>query len=336
MWIVNSAGLGRLGLLDGSPPDGVEQVDRTPTGRLYGLDGWLADRVGRRRPDVAAAGRALLRHGVTGVTDATPFADLTGLDAIRDAVASGSMPHVVITGAPDLDVDGVGEEVGLSVGPAKLLVADHAPPQLDDVVAAIGAARRHRRPLAVHCVTRVDLVVTVAAFADAGSRPGDRIEHGAVIPIELRAELRRLGLTVVTQPNLVAERGDDYLVDVDPADLAELWPCASLLREGIPVGFGSDAPFGSFDPWRLIDAAVRRRTARGTVVGAGECIDPPRALERLLTPADEPGGPPRKVGVGAPADLCLLDRPLADALDRLPANPVRAVVRAGRLLERGA
>jgi hypothetical protein len=341
--MINTPGLAALGLLDRAPPghlevpDGVEVLDDgTPTGRLFGLDRWLAGRVGLTRPDVGRAGDHLVGMGITGVTDATPVADADGMAALAAAAAGaasrrasggGVMPTVTVTGAPTLSVDTIAAP--LRVGPAKLLYGDHRSPRLDEVVAAIRSARANGRAIAVHCVTRVGLVVTLAAFDEVGSIAGDRIEHGAVVPAELYDDIRRLGLTVVTQPNFVAERGDDYLRDVDPDDVTSLWPCASLIGAGIAVGFGSDAPFGSPNPWRLLHAATRRTTPSGQVVGAGERLPPDDALTRLLSHPDRPGGPRRRIEPGAPADLCLLHEPLAPALAALPDNPVRAVVVGG-------
>ncbi len=51
---------------------------------------------------------------------------------------------------------------------------------------------------------------------------------------------------MVTQPGFIAVRGDDYYRDVDPDDLAHLYPFASLVAAGIRVHASSDAPFG---PW---------------------------------------------------------------------------------------
>src|SRR5881628_2579258 len=81
------------------------------------------------------------------------------------------------------------------------------------LIHAINAARRIRGTIAIHCVTRVALALAIAALDTAGSRPGDRIEHGAVVPPDMAARLADLGLTVVTQPNFIRERGDDYLAD---------------------------------------------------------------------------------------------------------------------------
>jgi predicted amidohydrolase YtcJ len=195
------------------------------------------------------------------------------------------------------------------------------------------SARDHGLPVAVHCVTRVALALTIAALDEVGAAPGDRIEHGAVIAPDHHEALRRLGLTVVTQPNFIAERGDDYLADVDVEDRDHLWPAASLIEAGIPVAAGTDAPFGRPDPWALLHAAVRRRAPSGALVGAGERLDAARALDMLLGTARSPGGPSRRVAVGEPADLCLLALPLRDALDQLPANPVRATIIGGQLYE---
>jgi len=212
---------------------------------------------------------------------------------------------------------------GLAVGAAKILLSDHEAPSFDEVLEAVRQARAHGRSIGVHCVTREALALTIAALDTAGgSVPGDRIEHGAVISPDLRAEVARLDLTVVTQPNLVAERGDDYLELVDPVDLPHLWPCRSLLDAGIRVLAGTDAPFGRPDPWALIGAAAGRRTESGEVLGAEERIGAESALGLLLTRPT--------VRIGDPADLCLLDADLATTLATPRQASVVATVIAGQ------
>ena len=61
LWIVNSQALARLGLLDGSVPDGCElHPDGTPTGRLWRLDRWVGARLADGPVDFRAVGRSLL------------------------------------------------------------------------------------------------------------------------------------------------------------------------------------------------------------------------------------------------------------------------------------
>jgi predicted amidohydrolase YtcJ len=261
-------------------------------GRLYGCDELLQERLGGSAPDLAGVGGALAAVGVTAVTDATP-----GLRSV------GPVPQRVNF-----------------LGDGKIVVSDHAPPDIDELVDRIRAARP--LPVGFHCASRLALVLTIAALEMASAHDGDRIEHGAVIPDDALPALRRLGVTVVTQPAFVHERGDRYLADVDEDDRPYLWRCGSLRRAGIAVAGSSDAPYGPADPWQAMRAAVARRTAGGRVLGEGERIAPWEALNLFLTPVEDPGGAPRRVRPGV-SDLCLLHVPLAVALADLDAANVR-------------
>lgn len=302
-------------------------------------DGWLnrADHRLRARwpddppPDLAAVGRRLAARGVTGVTDATPFTDGGGPALLAAARAGGDLPQrVVVTGGPELAEAPVPD--GLGRGPVKVVVADHDPPSPDAVAAAFRRARAAGRPVAVHCVSRVGLVLALAAWEQVGTAPGDRIEHGSVIPVELIGRVAELGLRVVTQPAFCWDRGDRYLDEVEPDDVPHLYRCASLLAAGIPVAGSTDAPFGPEDPWRAIDAAAERRTRSGLPIGLEEAVAPGRALDAFLAPLDDPGGPPRRIAPGARADLCLLGGPLGVALGDPSSTVVRATWTGGELV----
>ena len=143
---------------------------------------------------------------------------------------------------------------------------------------------------------------------------------------------RNLGLTVVTQPAFVAERGDRYLAEVDPPEQADLYRCASLKAAGVSVAGSSDAPYASPDPWAGMAAAMARQTTGGATLGGAERIGAAEALAMYLGAADAAGGPPRLIEVGAPADLCLLKTPLADALATPAPELVRATLIAGRVV----
>jgi predicted amidohydrolase YtcJ len=327
LWVLNSAALRRTGIED-RDEDGVERdASGRATGRLFRRDDLVASLVDDPVPDVAAAAAELAAYGVTGVTDLTPTSDAGHLRALAEAAARpGFALHVAVTGHATLaDLD-----VGLPRGPVKIVLDDARLPSLDELVHAVGRARGAGRAVAVHCVTRAELVLAIAAWEVAGTREGDRVEHGAVVPLELVDRLRELRLVVVTQPALVAARGDQYLADVDADDLAHLWRCGSLLAAGVGVAAGSDAPYGDPDPWRAVAAARDRTTPSGAVLGAEERITAQRALELHLGPLHDPAGPARSVEVGAPADLCVLAEPLEVALAEPADVTVRATIRAGR------
>ena len=67
-------------------------------------------------------------------------------------------------------------------GPIKLVVADHALPDLDTLAPGDRARHAQGRTVACHCASDTALVLAVAAWQHAGAGPGDRVEHGSVAP----------------------------------------------------------------------------------------------------------------------------------------------------------
>jgi predicted amidohydrolase YtcJ len=325
----------------GVEPGGVEQgADGRPTGRLWRADAWLRSRLpGSGPPVLAPVGAALLRHGITAITDATPDLDAAAIAAISDAMGRGDLPQRVhLLGAPLSVPFGAtlpgpvlaGSAQSPAAGPYKIVLADSGLPRYDELTDRIRAAHAAGRPVAVHCVTREALVLLLAALGDAGPRRGDRIEHAALIPAELVPELVRLGVRVVTQPGFLPHRGDDFLRELPPDDHPDLYRCATLRQAGIPVALSSDAPYGPLDPWAVIAAAVDRRTASGQVAGPAERITFGQALGAYLAPPGDPGGPPRRVRPGMPADLVVLHTPLADVPGQ--PEPVQSVLVGGTII----
>ena len=219
LWIVNSAAVGLLGL-DGCELAGVERdAGGQPTGRLWRMDDWLASRLPTRAPGLGLVSAAAAELGVTGFTDATPDASRRAIETLTGAVADGTLAQRLYCMAPAGTPPPLGQPK-VTLGPVKVMLDDTALPPLDDFTRHVQAAHAAGRPVAVHCVTRVQFALTLAALDAAGRLAGDRIEHGAVLPA---GSLRDLdGLTVVTQPLFVTERGAQYATDVPAEDLPDL------------------------------------------------------------------------------------------------------------------
>lgn len=332
LWMLNSRVIEQLGLDRGVDAPGVER-DATgrATGRLFRLDPWLRTKLGPASPpDLAPVGRLLAGAGVTGVTDATADTDDRALALLEAAVASGALPHgLAVMGGPGLPAP---TQPGVARAQVKLVLDDGALPSFEALCAAITEAHARERGVAIHCVGRAELVLAARALAEAGPRLDDRLEHAAVAPPALVELVAKAGATVVTQPHFLEERGDDYLREVEPGDLPWLYRGRAWLEAGVRLAGGTDAPFGAPDPWRAIQAAVSRRTRAGATLDEGERLKPERALALFLGPLDDPGGAPRRVTLGAPADLCLLDRPWRSAREEPSCAHVRATWRAGHLV----
>jgi predicted amidohydrolase YtcJ len=329
LWVLSTAALIQAGAFEATEVDLERDDQGVPTGRLFRLDGWLRDRLPRDAPaDLAPIGRRLASLGVTGVTDCTPAATGDYFDTLVRAVQTKVLPlTVTTTGGPELAA--ACPPPPLRRGPVKIVIPDHELPSLDDLRAWFEAARRAGRPVAVHCVTRAALLLALAVWREVGSMPGDRVEHAAVTPAEVIVDLVELSLTVVTQPAFLAARGDVYLREVEPSDRADLYRCASLLEGGVAVGGSTDAPFGPDDPWAAMRSAMERRGVSGLSVGADHGLASAAALALFLGPLDDPGGPTRRVTVGASADLCLLEKPLRPALRTPSSRHVVATIAAG-------
>ena len=306
LWTLNSAGLAKVGLAD------------HPDGRLRSADRDWSDTLQRNESGLAEISRRLSRFGVTGVTDATPDFEVSDIVKLMEAHRHGELRQRVYC-----------------LAPGKRILHD-ADLDLAELTAWIVERHAADAPVAVHCVTAAQLVVTLAALRDAGTHPLDRIEHAAVVSDDNVADLRNLGVTVVTQPNFVTERGDQYLTDVPAVEHHELWRVASLLKAGVKVALSTDMPFGEGDPWATMRAAVHRTTAGGAVLGPDECVSAREALTMFFGTSGQPTDP-RAIQPGQPGDLCVLAAPPAEVLDELDSHMVTATVVAGRtVFERGS
>lgn len=329
MWFLNSAALDLL-LADRQPPPGLERVGGRCTGRLFEEDSWLKGALAGRPPGFAEAGAMLARVGVTGVTEISPVNDAVIARHFAAEHASGRLPQkVLLAGRPELSEADMGD--GMRLGPVKLHLHEEALPALDDAVTFMRDAHDRGRAVAIHCATEVELVFALAALDEAGVTKGDRIEHASVAPDSAVAEIARLGLAVVSQPHFIAERGDAYRADIAAADLPLLYRLRAFLNAGVTLAGGSDAPFGRTDPWTSMAAAVSRRTRSGASIGPDEALTPEQALDLYLR-VPEALDQRRRVEVGAPADLCLLDRSWDRARTDLASVAVRATWIDGRLI----
>lgn len=299
LWILNSAALHLLGMAG------------HPDGRLRASDRW-SEALQRHHTDLPELSRRLTALGVSGVTDATPDLDADDMVSLLVAHRHGEF-------RPRLSF----------LAPGKMILHDDRL-DLDALTGWIADHHADGQPVAVHCVTAAQLVVAIAALRAAGGHPQDRIEHAAVVGDDDLADLAELGLTVVTQPNFVAERGDQYLSDIPAAEHAALWRVASLRKAKVRVALSTDMPFGRGDPWAAMRAAVHRTTPSGVVLGADECVAATEALTMFLGYADQPGRP-RTVDVGQPGDLCMLAAPPATVLAELDAGLVAATIINGQL-----
>jgi predicted amidohydrolase YtcJ len=322
LWIVNSAALHAM------TEAGATDLSRSD-GRLYDQDQRLRTLIGASLPPVHVASRQLASYGVTGITDMTPHNGTQAFATLARLRADGTLrQRLRLAGTPSLTS---ASHQLVTVGECKVHLHETSLPPFDELRDIIRHSHGDGRCVAIHCVTETELVFALAALREATSRAGDRIEHASVTPPALLPQIAELGLTVVTQPNFVAERGDAYLRDVPEPEHGWLYRCRSFLEAGIPLAGGTDTPFGHSDPWRAMRAAVTRRTAQGQTLGDAERLSPEQALALFLGPPEAPARP-RAITPGRAADLCLLTLPWSRARQALSSEHLRATIIQGEVV----
>lgn len=303
MWIMNSLAMEVFGL--SKPQDG----------RLVDRDSHV--RTQSSFPDLKPLISKLQSYGITGVTEVTPS---NGLTEFRHYTNTVQGLRLTVMGGAEL-----GRVNDLRVGPLKLHYHDYNLPSLEALTMEVAKAHAEDRPIAAHCVTRAEVMLVLAAIGQAGAHNGDRIEHGAIADDAAIEWMEKLGVTIVTQPSFLTERQDAYRKDVPTDDHANLWRLAGFKRAGLAMAAGSDAPFGDANPWKAMAGAVDRPVG----FGESEALSPEDALQLYLKPADAAYQTPRKIEIGADADLCLLTTPWKQARQNLAQVTIRATWFAG-------
>ncbi|WKD49030.1 amidohydrolase family protein [Microbulbifer spongiae] len=338
LWILNSLALRQLGLIEQTKaalpptiPKGAEIIQGRYTGRLYEEDAWLSTQLGQKMPGLRRASDTLASFGVTGITDCSPRNSTKEFDYFQHAQDTGMLRQSVrMMGCSNLNQ--AVDNPRLQTAELKIHLLESRLPDFDDICQQVRICRQQNRRVAIHCVSRTELVFALAILGECGVLTGDRLEHAGVAPPELMHRITALNLAVVTQPHFLWEQGDRYLAEVEREDRPWLYLGQSFLRAGVPLAAGSDAPFGSADPWVSMNSAVRRQSRSGLVMGSQDRLTPEQALDLFISCAQFPGRRYRQIEIGEQADLCLLDAPWQIVRNDLNSRHCRLTVSNGQII----
>lgn len=270
--VLSSAALAEVGEPD--HPDGLV-IDRHD----------LLDRVPRLRPDrMSAAAEQLSREweaaGIGRFVDATHTNGPAEMEQLAHWCATGVIRQDVtaMVGIRHLaSAPGYLERVGaLTIGAVKVMPVAGGP---DLIAPQVAEAHGAGFPAAVHVVEIDALEATLDAFerspAPSGTR--DRIEHNALSLPEQLTRIAKTAAVVVVNPSFLEFRRGKYEMELTPLERTWLIRMASLLRAGIEMRAGSDAPVTPPVP------DVIQRVAQAHPFSADESLGAAEA-ELLLSP----------------------------------------------------
>lgn len=320
--------LAGIGIKTAEPPGGHMERDLTtgePTGLLVGMDALFDGAVppiddAELAQAVRRVNENLLAEGITAVQDATATNGPGEWQTLRRLIATGRLqvPTTLFEGYPSfgkLPKQALGGQ--LRRGPVKIALSelgDEVTPGEDELTAMVWEAHRRGRQVAIHAVGQRAVEMAVNAIETSSRRRPrtdhrHRIEHCSVCPPALAERIAGLGIAVVSQPAFLYHSGDRYLSHVPREELPHLYPFGELLRAGVRLAAGSDAPVVPPRPLLSIQSAVTRASRLGVALSPEQSLTVEQALRMHTIDAAWSafqGGERGSIEIGKSADFALL------------------------------
>ncbi|MEV7420404.1 amidohydrolase [Streptomyces sp. NPDC089919] len=205
---------------------------------------------------LAAAEAGPRVHGYWAERDVEAARELGAVGAAGDLFVDGALgSHTACLHAPYAD--------GAHTGTAYLTAAD--------VAEHVAACTEAGLQAGFHAIGDAAVASVVDGIRAAAEKVGieriraarHRVEHAEMMTPATIAAFAELGLTASVQPAFDAYWGGEegmYAERLGAERARTLNPYAAMLRAGVPLAFGSDAPVTPLDPWGTVRAAAFHRT----------------------------------------------------------------------------
>jgi predicted amidohydrolase YtcJ len=150
---------------------------------------------------------------------------------------------------------------------------------------------------------------------------------------------KRLGILPIANPSFLYFLGAEIETCLGQQRTEGAFPFRTLLDQGFPLAWGSDAPgYWPIDPLRDLGAAVSRTTFRGLAVAPEQAITMTEALCAQTVNAAFAGFQEAKLGTLEPGKLAdvavLAEDPFTFPPDRFAELPVDLTITGGRVVFR--
>lgn len=198
----------------------------------------------------------------------------------------------------------------------------------------------------VHAIGDVALDMILDAFEKALTRlprtdHRHRVEHlgNWMMTPERIARTKRLGILPIANPSFLHFLGSEVVDCLGPVRTEGAFPFRTLLDEGFPLSWGSDAPgYWPIDPLRDLGAAVARTTFRGFPLAPEQAITMTEAVRAQTVNAAFTGFQESKLGTleaGKLADVVVLaEDPFTFPPGQFTDLPVDLTITGGRIVFR--
>ena len=176
--------------------------------------------------------------------------------------------------------------------------------------------------LDIHAIgdAAIEQVLAGMEACDTAERPvlgrRHRIEHCGFLNADQRRRMKARGIIPVPQPVFLYEFGDVYLKVLGRARSEACYPMRTWIDEGHNPSASSDAPVSTVNPFVNLYTMITRKTVRGTVIGADQCLSVTEAVHCYTAAGAYTQFAEARRGtleVGQFADLAILSRDIFGA-----------------------
>lgn len=360
--VLNTAGLRMAGItIESEEPDGGlidrEPYSGEPSGLLFGMSRYLSNQI----PDIsdieltaaiAHASHKLLGLGITSVQDASPSNNYERWQQFLKWKREGILQQRIFMMFDYNDLAQIKRatplEGEITCNAVKVIldeVRGYLNPPLEKLMNILQDIHDSGYQAAIHVVEESTVNAAVDSLAYILSRNENRyhrhrLEHCSICTPRTARRIAGLGILVVTNPSFIYNSGERYLSDVPTEQQKHLYAIKTMLKAGIKVAAGSDAPISTPNPFSGIYAAVTRRARTGPVVQAGEAISLVDALNLYTTAAAYSCFQENRLGTiskGKYADILILNTNLSDVKpENIAEIKVETTLMNGRIAYRSA
>ena len=342
------------------PPGGLMERDLEtgePTGVFYGQGDFLSSLIppldkGQLDQGVKLANQELVKAGITSFQDASSRNDLERWLSFEGWKANGFLDCRVVMmlgwkGFEEYQSDQfpvLKDKNQLKPGGVKIVLDETTGklfPTQNDLKEIVLSVHKAGQQAAIHALeeTAIEAACSAIELAQRIYPRKDlrhRIEHCSVCPPALSERIASLGAMVVSNPAFIYFSGERYLKTVDPSQLKYLYPFGSLIKTGVSLAAGSDAPIAPVNPLAGIYGAVTRKAKNGRIVLEKEKIGVYEAVAAYTRMAARSSFDEQQKGMIAPgklADLVVLsDNPFTVPEEAIKDIKVEMTIIGGKIV----
>ena len=312
------------------PMDGIIQRDVSGelTGVFFEMDEYLDSKIPHIETSelhklIEHANNKLLSYGITTIHDCTVENSLQRYQIFKERQKYLKNKQIRMIFMPGINyfndfLNHPNSDSFLAIGQVKIIQTNTTgvnAPGLEDLNHLIKEVHNSNLSVAIHAVsTELVFQAASAIYKNKYNRTcplPDRIEHASESPETNIRLIAKSNAHIVSNPSFLHSSGDRFIETIASADLDTLYPFKSILDNGIPLAFGSDAPITDPNPFTGIHSAITRMAKSGHKINESESIGIDSAINGYTKNAANASNNMFQVGSirkNSKADLILLNQ----------------------------